>query len=73
MRPQVQTVLKHLETRQSISPMEALVSYGISRLAPAIWELREIGYGIETKMKTDEMGHKYARYYIEYDQNGVSR
>jgi hypothetical protein len=63
---QRQTVLTHLRRRSSISPMEALVSYGIYRLADVIYRLRELGYGIVTEMKTDEAGHKYAKYSIDY-------
>jgi hypothetical protein len=67
---QTKTVLKHLTHRGSISPMEALVSYGIYRLSAAIYDLREDGYGIETLYKTDEAGHRYARYNYVYDQTG---
>jgi hypothetical protein len=67
---QTNTVLKHLEKRGSISPMEALVSYGIYRLSASIYELREEGYGIFTEFKTDEAGHRYARYNYVYDKHG---
>jgi hypothetical protein len=55
--------------------MEALVSYGIMRLAACIYDLRELGYGIETEIKKDQAGHGYARYKLVYDANGrqVSR
>lgn len=69
---QTQTVLTHLSSRGSISPMEALVSYGIMRLAADIHRLRERGYGIETEIKRDEAGHKYARYIYLYDERGRS-
>jgi hypothetical protein len=67
---QRETVLKHLEHRGSISPMEALVSYGIYRLSANIHLLREDGYGIYTEYKTDEAGHRYARYNYVYDNRG---
>lgn len=67
---QTKTVLLHLFKRGSISPMEALVSYGIMRLASDVHRLRERGYGIRTDMSKDEAGHKYARYYMEYDRHG---
>jgi hypothetical protein len=63
---QTLTVLRHLKKRGSISPIEALVTYGIPRLAARIFELREAGYGIVTKMKRDEAGHTYARYRLVY-------
>ena len=68
---QTQTVLTHLQRRGSISPMEALTSYGIYRLAAEIYRLREEGYGIFTHNKKDEAGHKYARYEYVYDNRGV--
>jgi hypothetical protein len=63
---QTETVLKHLNNRGSISPMEALVSYGITRLADNIYRLRNEGYNIGTVMSQDEAGHKYARYHLSY-------
>lgn len=67
---QTQTVLNHLKHRGSISPMEALVSYGIYRLSDNIYKLREAGFGIDTVVKKDEAGHKYARYQYKYDNRG---
>lgn len=67
---QTQTVLRHLESRGSISPMEAMVTYGIYRLAADIHRLREAGHGIDTEIKHDEVGHKYARYVYLYDSAG---
>jgi hypothetical protein len=69
---QKETVLTHLRKRCSISPMEALVSYGIYRLADVVYQLREAGWGIDTEIKQDEAGHKYARYTLIYDDNGGS-
>jgi hypothetical protein len=52
--------------------MEALVSYGIYRLADVVYQLRESGWGIDTEIKQDEAGHKYARYTLIYDDTGGS-
>lgn len=60
--PQTKTVLKHLEKRGTISPMEALMTYGIYRLSARINELRRVGYKIKTTIKQDAAGHRYARY-----------
>lgn len=57
-------VLKHLRDRGSISPVEAMAVYGISRLAPAIHDLRSAGYPITTKLSRDSTGKRYARYYL---------
>lgn len=67
---QTKTVLKHLRKRGTISPMEALVSYGIYRLAARIFVLREEGYGIKTELREDGAGHRYARYNYIYDKTG---
>lgn len=62
LTPQAKTVLRHLTNRKSISPMEALITYSISRLASCIHEIRSAGYLVQTMIKHDEQGHKYASY-----------
>jgi hypothetical protein len=63
LTPQAKTVLRHLERRGTISPMEALVSYSISRLAACIYEIRhKAGHRVVCDIRRDEQGHKYARY-----------
>jgi len=62
LNPQTRMILAHLERRRSISFMEALVTYGISRLSARIFELRSCGYPIVTDMRRDEAGKAYARY-----------
>lgn len=60
--PQARRILNHLEKRGSISPMEAIITYGITRLAARVYELRRIGVDVQTNMKSDESGKHYARY-----------
>jgi hypothetical protein len=60
--PSSRRILKHLKARQTISPMEALASYGCMRLAARIHDLREAGCRISTEMHKDHAGHPYARY-----------
>lgn len=62
LTPQAKTILRHLNARKSISPMEALITYSISRLASCIHEIRKAGYEVLTSIKQDEQGHKYANY-----------
>ncbi len=62
LHPFERTILKHLQARKSISPMEALTSYGTARLAPKILNLRKAGFEIVTKIMSDHPGHRYARY-----------
>lgn len=59
---QKETLLRHLKRKKTISQYEALLVYGIARLASRIDELRKDGWSIETIMKTDEKGKRYARY-----------
>jgi hypothetical protein len=65
LAPQAKTVLLHLVQRRSISPMEAMVTYGITRLAARIHDLRSSGYAIEKEMRRDAAGKPYARYHLE--------
>lgn len=58
---QKEMLLKHLK-RKTISQYEALLVYGIARLASRIDELRKEGWNIETIMKRDDKGKRYARY-----------
>lgn len=60
--PQDRTVLAHLRAGKPISPMKALVVYGISRLAACVHNIRKAGYPVETVLEQDESGHKYASY-----------
>lgn len=62
LTPQAKTVLRHLNAGKAISPMNALMVYGISRLASCIHEIRKAGYVVTMIQKRDEQGHKYARY-----------
>ena len=45
--------LAYMEEHGSITPMEALDSFGCYRLGARIWDLRHDGYDIETEMVTD--------------------
>lgn len=55
-------VLGHLKERSTITPMEALTVYGIFRLAPRIHELRRDGHKIQTILREDSVGKRYAQY-----------
>lgn len=62
LSPQQKTILGHLSKGQSISNMEALVVYNISRLSDVILKLRRKGYAVQTEVRADNAGHKYSRY-----------
>ena len=59
---QTAKILEYLESGKTISPAEALVWAGSFRLAARIKDLRDAGYNIETAMKRDSNGRRYARY-----------
>jgi len=56
--------LEHLMTKRSITQVEAEAVYKIRRLAARVCELRDQGWNIESEIKRDAMGQKYARYYF---------
>jgi hypothetical protein len=63
LTPQARTVLRHIKTRGHISPAEALIVYGISRLASCIHEIRRrANYVVDCEIRRDAQGHKYANY-----------
>jgi hypothetical protein len=62
MKPQSETVLRHLVKHGHISPAEAFVVYGYPRLAANIHDIRNAGYEVNTVMSKDDQGHNYARY-----------
>lgn len=61
-------VLEWLQTHASISSMEAIQSFGATRLSAIIFKLRKRGYNIETVKceGTDRFGNpmRFARYYL---------
>lgn len=63
-----QAVLDWLKTHASISSMEAIQSFGATRLSAIISNLRKRGYNIETVRceGTDRFGNKmtFTRYYL---------
>lgn len=65
MKPQSRTVFNHLEKYGNISVMEAMVSYGITRLAACIHDIRKAGFNVVSDYRHDATGHGYTRYYFE--------
>ncbi len=58
---QTEAILAHLETGESITPMDALNLFGCFRLAARIKDLRDAGHNILTTTIDDGMAH-YASY-----------
>lgn len=63
-----QAILDWLKTHTSISSMEAIQSFGATRLSAIIFNLRKKGYNIETVTceGRDRFGNpmRFARYYL---------
>ncbi len=59
------TLLKHMMTGRSISPLEALGLYGVFRLAARMFELKSIGVDIQKVTKVDINGKQYAEYSVD--------
>lgn len=62
LKPQAKKVLLHLEKRGTISNLEAWATYGITRLAACVYDLREVGIEIASDLRKDEAGKRYTRY-----------
>jgi hypothetical protein len=63
MTTQCEAILKHLQTRGTLTPIDALNEYGIFRLAARVLELRDSGHDIVTIRESQ--GEKvFARYLL---------
>lgn len=45
---QAEQILNHLETKGTITPLEALIEYRCMRLGARIYDLRKLGYDIRS-------------------------
>ena len=50
MKSQNALILKHLQSGKSITSLLAFTLYGILRLSARIWDLRQAGYAIESRL-----------------------
>jgi hypothetical protein len=64
-KSQTQTLLEHMLAGKTITPMKAMMVYGVHRLAARIRDLRDAGHNIVTDLKEDESGRQYAEYRIQ--------
>lgn len=62
LSPQCKTILRHLEKGKSITLMESLLVYSISRLSDCIFKIRNAGHDVICDIRHDERGHEYGRY-----------
>lgn len=63
-KTQADTILAHLQGAdgKTITPMEAMLVYHVSRLSDVIFKLRNRGWIIHMEEKKDGVGAKYASY-----------
>ena len=58
---QTQQILQHLKQGNTLTPIEALNLFGCFRLGARIYDLKDMGYNIETEMVTQNR-KTFARY-----------
>ena len=65
MKPQLKTILKHLNTTGSISNLEAITHYNIMSLSRRVSDLEELGYKFSRELKAHPVtGQPYKRYHL---------
>jgi hypothetical protein len=64
LAPQQRVILKHLKDGKNITQMKAMGVYHVARLSDVIMKLKRKGYDIRTEMCDDEVGGRYASYYL---------
>ena len=65
MPTQKELLIKHFESRKSISGVEAANIYKIRSLPRRILDLKEIGYSFSSEWRTDPTGQRYKRYTLK--------
>lgn len=61
---QKEIIFEHLMKYRTITPLEAITRYGITRLAAVVFNLKQDGYDISTTLKEHNDKH-YASYKLE--------
>lgn len=65
---QKELILRHMKEFGSITAWDALMKYGITRLADIIYKLKKDGYEIESEMVVKKKGERtinFSRYSIK--------
>lgn len=58
-------ILKYLIEGNSITPLEALQKFGCFRLGARIWDLKKLGFLIDSKLVTTQSGKHIAQYKLK--------
>ena len=69
---QRELLIKHFESRTSISGVEAANIYKIRSLPRRILDLKEMGYEFESQWRTDPTGQRYKRYPLLSKPNHIN-
>jgi hypothetical protein len=69
---QRELLIKHFESRTSISGVEAANIYKIRSLPRRILDLKEMGYEFESQWRTDPTGQRYKRYTLLSNPNHIN-
>ena len=60
---QTEQILNHLKRGKSITPIQALNRFGCLRLSARIWEIKESGVEVKSKLESKN-GKTYAKYFL---------
>ena len=63
---QCEMVMEHLERHGSITPLDAIYGYGITRLSAVIFKLKKKGIEIDTEIEEAPNRHGETRAYARY-------
>jgi hypothetical protein len=66
---QEKRILDHLLNGRSLTPIDALQQFGCFRLGARIYQLKKIGYNIESKTVETQSGKRVSLYYIPFGAN----
>lgn len=64
MNSQCEDILRHLQSGQPITPLEALERFGCMRLGGRIYDLKKSGHKIRTDL-VEKNGKRFASYTLE--------
>lgn len=63
LESQTKSILEHLNSGLSITQLDALNMFGCFRLSARIYDIKQMGYAIDSVTETDHRtGKRYARY-----------
>lgn len=63
-------LIYHMRKHGSITTMEAFQKYGVTRISARIWEIKRMGFDVETVKETNKNGKTYARYSLKEGKDG---